>query len=332
MYLTNYKRVPRHVIEKKDSTFGKLLIFALYYKCNIDVKQANVYWVESGHAEIESNRILLIFGNALEVLHRSEFHESVEEIYIEYNRFDLIVNHANLEQLKKFKNLKKISVSHNHLHSFIVLSKLECLTQLRTLEIWNNEILKCRNLKSFVVYRFQYLTEFNQHKIDERDKKLAKMNFHIFDRLLSMDNVWIPTGTSTKEDHQKSSKSDAKDSANYEVEKNDSKLKAKKNYDYSYWFVDSVLNNSILKSYMINKLHSNNDSDHEDVIPNYTTIRNKIEKNTDQGEPFSRVHDHIRNFLEKANYEIDHWQEFHNDKKIIETIKADIESQKKKKT
>lgn len=49
---------------------------------------------------------------------------------------------SNLDQLKKFKNLKKVSISHNHLHSFIVLSKLECLSQLRTLEIWNNEILK----------------------------------------------------------------------------------------------------------------------------------------------------------------------------------------------
>lgn len=46
--------------------------------------KANTYCVESGHAEIESNRILLIFGNALEVLHREEFHDSVEEIYIEY--------------------------------------------------------------------------------------------------------------------------------------------------------------------------------------------------------------------------------------------------------
>ena len=31
--------------------------------------------VQSGHAEIESNRILYIFGNALEVLQRSEFYE-----------------------------------------------------------------------------------------------------------------------------------------------------------------------------------------------------------------------------------------------------------------
>jgi len=70
MYLTNYKRVPKFIIDQKGPEF--------------DVKKANTYCVESGHAEIESNKILLIFGNALEVLHRPEFHDTVEEIYIEY--------------------------------------------------------------------------------------------------------------------------------------------------------------------------------------------------------------------------------------------------------
>ena len=51
-------------------------------------------------------------------------------------------------------------------------------------------------MKSFVVYRFQYLTEFNQHPIDEKDKKVAKMNFHLFDRLLSMDNICVPISSS----------------------------------------------------------------------------------------------------------------------------------------
>ena len=68
LYLTNYKRVPKFILDTKDPNF--------------DVKKANTYCVESGHAEIESNKILLIFGNALEVLHREEFHDSVEEIYI----------------------------------------------------------------------------------------------------------------------------------------------------------------------------------------------------------------------------------------------------------
>ena len=49
--------------------------------------------VQSGHAEIESNRVLYIYGNALEVLQRAEFYTQVEEIHLNYVRFDLIVYH-----------------------------------------------------------------------------------------------------------------------------------------------------------------------------------------------------------------------------------------------
>jgi len=133
--------------------------------------------------------------------------------------------------------LKKISISHNHLHSFIVLSKLECLSQIKTLEIWNNEILKSRNLKSFVVYRFQYLTEFNQHKIDDRDKKIAKMNFHVFDRLLSMDIVSMPV--TPVMDQSKTSKHDF---ASLEAEKNEIKMKTKRNAEFSKTFVEALIN------------------------------------------------------------------------------------------
>jgi hypothetical protein len=49
--------------------------------------------VQSGNAEIESNKILYIFGNALEVLQRSEFYDQVEEMHLTYVRFDLIVYH-----------------------------------------------------------------------------------------------------------------------------------------------------------------------------------------------------------------------------------------------
>lgn len=49
--------------------------------------------VQSGHAEIESNRVLYIYGNALEVLQRSEFYDQVEEMHLIYVRFDLIVYH-----------------------------------------------------------------------------------------------------------------------------------------------------------------------------------------------------------------------------------------------
>ena len=83
--------------------------------------------VQSGHAEIESNKILYIFGNALEVLQRSEFYDQVEEMHLTYVRFDLIVYHQNLDKLKRFTKLKKIIFSHNYLNSFILLSKIEVI-------------------------------------------------------------------------------------------------------------------------------------------------------------------------------------------------------------
>jgi hypothetical protein len=83
--------------------------------------------VQSGHAEIESNKVLYIYGNALEVLQRAEFYEVVEEMHLNYIRFDLIVYHANLDKLKKFTKLKKLVLSNNYLNSYILLSKIECL-------------------------------------------------------------------------------------------------------------------------------------------------------------------------------------------------------------
>jgi hypothetical protein len=86
--------------------------------------------VQSGHAEIESNKILYIYGNALEVLARSEFYDVVEEMHLTYVRFDLIVYHPNLDKLRKFTKLKKLVLSHNYLNSFILLSKIECIHSL----------------------------------------------------------------------------------------------------------------------------------------------------------------------------------------------------------
>ena len=89
--------------------------------------------VQSGHAEIEANKILYIYGNALEVLQRSEFYDQVEEMHLQYVRFDLIVYHANLEKLKKFTKLKKLILTNNYLNSFILLSKIEVLSLIKLL-------------------------------------------------------------------------------------------------------------------------------------------------------------------------------------------------------
>ena len=117
--------------------------------------------VQSGHAEIESNKVLYIYGNALEVLQRSEFYNVVEEMHLTYVRFDLIVYHPNLDKLRKFTKLKKLVLTHNNLNSFILLSKIECLNTIDQLYIYENEILNTTQMKSFITYRFQHIEEFN---------------------------------------------------------------------------------------------------------------------------------------------------------------------------
>ena len=97
--------------------------------------------VQSGHAEIEANRVLYIYGNALEVLQRAEFYDSVEEIHLIYVRFDLIVYHENLDKLKKFTKLRKLVLSNNYLNSYILLSKIECLSTVQTLMMYDNEVM-----------------------------------------------------------------------------------------------------------------------------------------------------------------------------------------------
>lgn len=84
------------------------------------------------------------------------------------------------------------------------------------------------------MYRFQYLTEFNQHTIDDRDRKIARMNFHVFDRLLSMDIVSIPQTSSENKQGEK------KVEGNAEQVKIELKQKMKINTEVSKLFVDKL--------------------------------------------------------------------------------------------
>jgi hypothetical protein len=60
------------------------------------------------------------------------------------------------------------------------------------------------------------------------------MNFHIFDRLLSMDIVSMPITES-----KQSAKTDKL--SNVDTDKNEQKLKSKKNAEYSAIFVENLL-------------------------------------------------------------------------------------------
>lgn len=134
--------------------------------------------VQSGHAEIEANRILYIYGNALEVLQRAEFYESVEEMHLIYVRFDLIVFHENLDKLKRFTKLKKLVLSNNYLNSFILLSKIECLTSVCTLQMFDNEVMQCVTLPSFICYRFQHISEVSHFHLFTQFQKVQWSQDH----------------------------------------------------------------------------------------------------------------------------------------------------------
>ena len=83
-------------------------------------------------------------------------------MHLIYVRFDLIVYHQNLEKLKRFTRLKKLVMANNYLNSFILLSKIECLNTVEQIQIYDNEVLRCVSIKSFLVYRFQHIKEVSK--------------------------------------------------------------------------------------------------------------------------------------------------------------------------
>jgi len=140
--------------------------------------------IQSGHAEIEGDTILFIYGNALEVLSKPEFQRSVEQINFQYVLFDNIVSSSNLAKLHKFQKLSRLIFSYNYLNSFLLISKLESLQYLTALTIENNVISRTTLFKNFVVYRFNKLTHINGNPVTEIDKQLSRKFFESFNHLL----------------------------------------------------------------------------------------------------------------------------------------------------
>lgn len=140
--------------------------------------------IQSGHAEIEGDSILFIYGNALEVLSNVDFQKTVEQINFQYVLFDNIVNHFNLGKLCKFQRLSRLVFSYNYLNSFLLVSKLEALQHLTSLTIEHNSIAKTVLFKNFAIYRFNKLTHINGKAITEIDRQLSVKFFEPFNRLL----------------------------------------------------------------------------------------------------------------------------------------------------
>jgi hypothetical protein len=154
--------------------------------------------ISSGHVELDGDNLLIIYGNALEVLstHKT-LYEYIDTIHFEYFNIDLITVSKLVETLKSFVKLKKLIFSHNNVHSFYQLIKLEDITLLESITITNNEIASATLLKFFLIYRIQNLKYFNGVEIAKEDVDYAKRIFEFFDKCIS-DHESIKTKTTTK--------------------------------------------------------------------------------------------------------------------------------------
>ena len=164
--------------------------------------------VQSGHAEIEGDNKLFIYGNALEVLNNPEFQKTVEQISFQYVRFDNIISPSNISKLRRFQKLKSLLFQDNNIYSFIQISKLEALSTLTSVSIEKNEVSNTTLLRTFIVYRFPNVTSINEKTVVDADKQRARQQFQHFDKILSTPTIFSPHPNSTtpneesKEDRQ----------------------------------------------------------------------------------------------------------------------------------
>jgi hypothetical protein len=138
------------------------------------------------HAEIEREKQLNLFGNALEVLGYNEFYNNTNTIQIQFLNFDFIVQKQNIENIKKFSHLRSLIFSKNNLHSLYQVIKLEEIKNLEYVTIKNNEICNNSLIKYFLIYRLQNIKYYNDINITNKDIITSKKVFELFDQTISI--------------------------------------------------------------------------------------------------------------------------------------------------
>ena len=138
------------------------------------------------HAEIERDKQLNLFGNAIEVLGYKEFYNLVHTIKFEFINFDTISQRQNIEYIKNFKNLKSLVFKSNNMYSFYQIIKLENIKGIEYITIKKNEICYGEILKYFLVYRLQNIKYFNDNEITNKDVLMSKKIFEHFDQAISI--------------------------------------------------------------------------------------------------------------------------------------------------
>ena len=177
------------------------------------------------HAEIERERQLNLFGNAIEVLGYKEFYNMVHTIKFEFINFDIISQRQNIENIKKFVNLKSLVFKSNNMHGFYQIIKLENIKGIEYITIRKNEICNGEILKYFLVYRLQNLKYFNDSEITNKDVYMSKKIFEHFDQAISICENESQKAKINKEDKENGSANINKKELNKkEVESNELKF------------------------------------------------------------------------------------------------------------
>ena len=157
------------------------------------------------HAEIERERQLNLFGNAIEVLGYKEFYNIVHTIKFEFINFDIISQRQNIENIKKFVNLKSLVFKSNNMHGFYQIIKLENIKGIEYITIRKNEICNGEILKYFLVYRLQNIKYFNDIEITNKDVFTSKKIFEHFDQAISICENESQKNKNNKEDKENGS-------------------------------------------------------------------------------------------------------------------------------
>ena len=179
------------------------------------------------HAEIEREKQLNLFGNAIEVLGYKEFYNVVNIIKFEFINFDIISQRQNIENIKKFVNLRGLIFKSNNLHGFYQIIKIENIKNIEKVTIKKNEICNGEILKYFLVYRLQNIRYFNDSEIMNRDILMSKKIFEHFDQAISIcenESQRIKNIKGEKDEENGSSDSNKKDEDKKEVELNELKF------------------------------------------------------------------------------------------------------------
>ena len=157
------------------------------------------------HAEIERERQLNLFGSAIEVLGYMEFYNIVHTIKFEFINFDIISQRQNVENIKKFVNLKSLIFKSNNMHGFYQIIKLENIKGIEYITIRKNEICNGEILKYFLVYRLQNIKYFNDNEITNKDIYMSKKIFEHFDQAISICENESQKLKNSKEDKENGS-------------------------------------------------------------------------------------------------------------------------------